>query len=304
VGGALAGGLVDGGHEVALVARGEHGLALAKHGLRLVRPSGEGGYKLPVTPNARVANCSALDAIFLCVKSQDSAGALEDLVQAGAAGVPLVCVQNGVGNERAAAAYFEHVYGMMVWMPATHLEPGVVRLYAAQPGGVLALGRFPQGTDSLGEQLCQALQSAGFESRCVPDIDAWKHGKLLLNLPNVIDAFSADQNRKHPFRLALYNESSQVLQSAGIEFLRREDLLEAVSAVSMLPIDGEARQGGSTWQSLVRGQPLEAEHINGYITGLGKKLGLATPYNDALLRLANSDAGPRSVDLDDLMSGF
>jgi 2-dehydropantoate 2-reductase len=56
------------------------------------------------------------------------------------------------------------------------------------------------------------------------------------------------------------------------------------------PVGGETRGGGSTWQSLVRGRPLEVDWLNGEIVLLGAEHGVPTPANAALRRAANAAA--------------
>ena len=49
----------------------------------------------------------------------------------------MVLGQNGVANEAVALRRFEHVYGMVVLLPATHLEPGVVVTFGTTFTGTL-----------------------------------------------------------------------------------------------------------------------------------------------------------------------
>ena len=52
-------------------------------------------------------------------------------------------------------------------------------------------------------------------------------------------------------------------------------------------VEGTARPGGSTFQSLVRGATtLEGDDLNGEIVLLGRLHGVATPVNAMLQRLA------------------
>ena len=298
VGGTLAGGLVDGGHQVHLVARGAHGAALAASGLTVARPGETRTYSLDVAASAAEASLAGLDAVLLCVKSQDTAAALDDLERAGASGIPLVCAQNGVDNERLAAARGASVYGMMVWMPASHLEPGRVEIYATDPPAVLRVGPFPSGTDEFAEQLASALCDASFDAEATECIDAWKHAKLLLNLGNALDAFCQPVPREHPFRAALEAEALAVLTAAGREVLPRETVLAATQQMHMSPVGGEKRVGGSTWQSAVRGLPHEVDHLNGAICRLAAELGMTATHNAALVQLAETRPAPRSVPID------
>ena len=56
-----------------------------------------------------------------------------------------------------------------------------------------------------------------------------------------------------------------------------------------MPIDGQRRPGGSTWQSLARGRPVEVDYLNGEIVLLGRLHGVPTPVNE-LLQHATHDA--------------
>ena len=79
IGGVIGGRLHAAGHDVVLVARGEHLTALQRDGLRLRTPDGE--ERLAVTAVGSVAELglTADDVVFLTVKSQDTVAALDDL---------------------------------------------------------------------------------------------------------------------------------------------------------------------------------------------------------------------------------
>ena len=285
---------------MSLVARGAHLAALAAQGLTVARPDGCRTYALEVAPGAAQAQLADLDAVLLCVKSQDTPAALADLLRAAGPRVPVVCAQNGVDNERLALEQHDNVYGMMVWMPASHLEPGRVANYASEPPAVLRLGRFPEGADELSGCLAAALRDGSFDAQAVEDIDAWKHAKLLLNLGNALDAFCEPVPPEHPFRAALEQEALAVLQAAGRGILPREVLTAATEHMHMSRVEGHKREGGSTWQSAVRGLPGEVEHLNGSLCRLGASHGVPTPLNRSLVELARTRPAPRSVHIDSL----
>lgn len=71
--------------------------------------------------------------LIFAVKSQDTIAALDPWPRH----LPVVCAQNGVAIERMALRRFERVYGMCVWLPASHLDPGTVRAYGAPMSGML-----------------------------------------------------------------------------------------------------------------------------------------------------------------------
>jgi 2-dehydropantoate 2-reductase len=239
------------------------------------------------------------DCLLLCVKSLDVAAAVAPLDRR----LPIVCFQNGVSAEPAAADSLEHVYGAMTWIPALHLEPGVVQVFSHDPAGRFRLGAFPVGEDERIRAVARDLVQAGFEAASVPDVMRWKHSKLLLNLGNAVDAFGVPDPGFPELVQRAVEEGRACLRAAPIDFLPTEELLSAMQAGEQpaQAIAGQARQGGSTWQSASRGQPLETEFLNGWIVQQGLQLGLPTPVNRALAYLSKVATAPRSVAVEQVL---
>ncbi len=298
VGGAIACLLVEAGQEVLVVARGAHGEAIAARGLTLRRPSGTRTWRIPRVASAAEVELGADDVVLLAVKSQDAAGALATV----APGAVIVCAQNGVAAEPLAAERSDRVYGMMSWIPAQHLEPGVVELFDAAVPGVFRVGCYPDGVNATARRVSADLAAAGFDAKAVPDIMRWKHGKLLSNLGNVVDAYFEPSEALRPFEEQARAEGAAALRAAGIEFVPVDELYAAMLGRSGWPatIDGVGRGGGSTWQSVSRGLPTEVGQLNGWICELGERVGVATPVNRALVALAAEATSPRSVSVDRL----
>jgi 2-dehydropantoate 2-reductase len=188
VGGVVAANLALAATPVVAVARGEHARVMRESGLRYESPSGTQIVELPVATSMNEIDVADDDVFMLGVKSQDTAGVLDDLRAAGVVDQPIVCMQNGVDNERQALRLFPNVYGMCVMLPADHLSPGVVRVWTAPSSGLLDLGRYPHGVDDLSVQLAATLEAATFGSIPRDDIMSWKYRKLLMNLGNAIEA--------------------------------------------------------------------------------------------------------------------
>src|SRR5207248_8376007 len=129
---------------------------------------------------------------ILCVKSNDTAAALAAVAATAPADVVVVCAQNGVDNERQALRRFARVYGVVVFLPAEHLEAGVVRTIRGPVRGVLDIGRVPAGSDAAAAAIAADLTAAGFASRPLEDVMAWKRAKLVRNVWNAIDALLGD----------------------------------------------------------------------------------------------------------------
>lgn len=298
VGGAIACLLDEAGREVVVVARGAHGEAIGARGLTLRRPSGTETRRIRRVAAADEVELGDGDVVLLGVKSQDVPGALATIPR----GAAIVCAQNGVVAEALAAERSERVYGMMSWIPAQHLEPGVVELFDSRAPGVFRVGRYPDGIDGVAERVAADLAAAGFDARAVADVMRWKHGKLLANLGNVIDAYFERDEAVEPFEKQARAEGEAALRAAGIEFVPVRELYEGMLERSGWPakIDGVGRGGGSTWQSVSRGMPTEVGQLNGWICELGERVDVATPVNRALVELAAEATGPRSVSVDRL----
>ncbi|MGW1914760.1 ketopantoate reductase family protein [Streptomyces sp. NPDC002076] len=305
VGGTVGGRLAQAGREVVLVARGKHLAVLAERGLRLRVPEGELTYRLTAVDGPEpLGELRADDVLVLAVKTQDALAVLEtwgDVPVAGggtaAERLPLVLLQNGVESGRLALRRFRHVYGVCVWLPSTFVEPGVVSAAGTPRTGILHLGRLPHGTDDTAQRIAADLEASHFEAPVVPDVARWQYAKLLANLSNAVEALTG--TRDTGAAQALYKrvraEGEAVLDAAGIAYTSLEEQRAARGdKVTLVPLDGAPRGGGSSWQSLVRGTgTIEADYLNGEIVLLGRLHGVPTPLNELLQRLADRFARER-----------
>jgi len=290
IGGVVGGRLFQAGHDVTLVARGEHGRALAS-GLVLEDP--DHTVTLPVPAVSEPAQVSWPDdeggtVVLLAVKGQHTDHALEQLLVAAPPGTPVVCMQNGVENERRVQRHFPLTYAMCVLCPATQLRPGVVQVHSAPVSGLLDLGRYPSGIDEVGRSIAAAICTTTFESVARSDIMRWKYRKLLSNLANAAEALCGPAARFSPLARQAEREGAEVLAAAGIDVASpQEDRERRGDHLGLAPTASGSWQGGSSWQSLARGAgSIEAEYLNGEIVLLGALHGVATPVNALLQRLA------------------
>lgn len=294
VGCALGGLLQAAGAEVVLVARGAQHDALRRGGLTLALPDREIHLDVAVAPDPAALRFTARDVVLLCTKAQDAEAALASLAAAAPRDTPVVCAQNGVAAERLAARAFPEVYGMVVFAPIQFLEPGRVSIHCAPCAGGLDLGRHPEGTDDRVEAMVRDLGAAGFDAAAQPHVARWKHGKLLTNLANALQALGGDAALEGPIRAALMDEAVAAYRAAGIDFVTADALYARYAGIGDLPAGGARRGGGSTWQSLARGTGrIETDFLNGEIVRLGEAHGIPTPYNRNLAALAQRAAAER-----------
>lgn len=288
IGGTIGGSLFAAGHRVALIARGEHLTALQRTGLRLQRTNSDETYPIDACGSAADAQISGSDIVVLAMKSQHTASAVDSLADAAPSDVAVVCAQNGVENERLALRRFSRVYAMTVYLPADHLEPGVVRAHGAPRTGILDLGRYPHGIDEVVEHVAADLETAGFSSRPREQAMQWKYDKLLRNLANVLDALAGPDARKSELTDLLRAEAHAVFAAANIETVPFEEgAARREGLVDVQPAGGEPRSGSSSWQSLARGAgSIETDFLNGEVVLLGRLHGVPTPVNVAVMHEA------------------
>ena len=298
IGGTLGGHLHRAGREAVLIARPAHATAIGARGLRLV--TGDADYRIEVPAVASVAAAAPFggeDVVLLTCKAQHTVAAVGELCAAGAPiTLPIVCCQNAIWNESHAQRVFANVYGAVVFVPGFHLEPGEVINARVGHYGYLEIGRYPLGTDSLCATLVEDLAAAGFFAAVNPAVMRAKGAKCLGNLANAVAAITGSQRGAEAFMARARDEARRVWRAAGIDFEESGEFDVRRKArylgADRWPRDhGPPRQGGSSWQSLLRGAgSIESEFLNGEVVRLGRLLGIPAPCNEVLWRRAEEMA--------------
>ena len=306
VGGVIGARLHLAEREVTLVARGEHLAAIRSDGLVLDRSEGREPVPVRAVDGAAAVEWGDDTVVLLCVKSHQTAAALDDLAAHAADDTVVVSAQNGIANEPAVLRMFEATYSICVMLPSTHLEPGVVVQKCHPTPGILDVGRVPAGADETAEAIAADLRAAGFESLARPDIMAWKRRKLLLNVGNSVDAACAPGPAADRLEDIARAEAELAMAASGLPCVSAEADRERRGETLRTRDDLPVPRGGSTFQSLSRGTATEIDYLTGEIVLLGRLHGVPTPANALLqqtcLALARDGGAPRSVDAADLLA--
>ncbi|HVA42384.1 MAG TPA: 2-dehydropantoate 2-reductase N-terminal domain-containing protein, partial [Acidimicrobiales bacterium] len=173
IGGVVGGRLAEAGQEVVLLARGEHRAALAERGLRVDSPDRSVTLHTEVREHPNEIEWRSDDIVLLAVKTQDTFAVRDALIRSAPPSVAIVCLQNGVVNERKMLRSFSSVYGVFVACPAGHMEPGVVIAYSAPTTAILDIGRYPSGTDPTAAAVAEAFRGATIDSEVRTDVMRW-----------------------------------------------------------------------------------------------------------------------------------
>ena len=301
IGGTIGARLHQIGVDVLLIARGAHLLALKEEGLKFVSVEGEQQLSIPVVGHPGEVDWQPGDLVLLTMKSQHTLEAIDALRSVAPGQIPLVCGQNGVANERMALRRFPNVYGMLVNLPAVHLNPGEVVTHADGLGGILDTGRYPTGSDETVESLMGLLTEAGFSAARDERIMRKKYAKLLMNLGNIVQAATVrpdgtvngeedeGQALGEIYR-RLRREALDCFAAAAIDCASRDEVqARHEHTYRMVDLPGFDRPGGSSWQSFSRGTGnVETDYLNGEIALLGGLHGVPTPANRTCMEIAQT----------------
>ncbi|MCJ7604514.1 MAG: 2-dehydropantoate 2-reductase [Dehalococcoidales bacterium] len=291
IGSIMGGHLVRTGHEAVLIGRPGHVNAINKNGLKLVTPTGTHSVQIPAVTAPDQLEFRPDDVILLCVKGQDTEGAMRDLKKC-VDDIPVFCFQNGVRNEEIVSEYFARVYGVMVRVGAVYLTDGEV-IARRDPPGWYIIGRYPTGTDDLAEAVAVDLREAGYFIKTVTDAMPYKWGKLMANLGNAVGAITnGSWESTGAIYRAVADEARAVVEKAGIEVVSQEQVAKDWPEITA-PLKGQlnTEAQSSTWQSLARHQgDVETEFLNGEIVRVAARLGMKAPLNEKFVSITKEMA--------------
>ena len=307
IGGTVGTVLTRAGIATVLVARGRHAEVLAAAGMTLRTPDGTFRTQVTTASATEQVRLTPRDVLVFATKTQQLDAALQEWVDRpvqGADGVvgtagellPAMTALNGVAAEEKALRYFRRVFGVCVWLPAVHLEPGEVIVRSWPVIGQFHIGRWPasistQADAELLAEVAATWSAAGIRVRTPDDVAPWKYNKLLSNLGNAVGALTADPAAAREVVAALHSEGEKVLRQAGIDFVPFETSTAArADGPTIRPVPGwNTGPSNSTWQSLSRNTGnVETDFLNGEVVRLAHRHGIEAPINAALARAARA----------------
>jgi 2-dehydropantoate 2-reductase len=306
IGGTLGGALAMASTPTLLVARGRHAEVLAADGMTMRTPDGTFHTEVTAASQPEQVRLTDRDVLVFTTKTQQLDlplqewadqpvhGARGDVVGTAGQQLPAMTALNGVVAEEKALRYFRRVFGICVWLPAVHLEPGEVIVRSWPVAGQFHIARWPasaaSGDDAeLLTALAQTWSAAGIRVCTPDDVAPWKYNKLLSNLGNAVGALAADAENASAVVAAVCSEGEHVLRHAGIEFVSFEaSRATRADGPTMRPVPGwNGAASNSTWQSLSRQTgDVETDFFNGEIVRLAHRHGITAPRNAALARAA------------------
>jgi len=228
--------------------------------------------------------------LFLFVKAVDTLRALRPFAGELNPATPIISLQNGMGNEdaikTALGGAVPVVLGVTTESSIT-ISPGRVR--SSVTGNTL-IGS-ASAAAATARTVADLLTRTGLRASVVYDIRPHLWGKLIANA--AINALSA----------LLDCEAGEIPKTPDAAHLAESLADEAAAVAAALKI---SLPFVSPWQyvtqvveigadskssmafDLESGHPSEIDHINGAVVAFGRRTGVPTPYNDAMVRLVKA----------------
>jgi 2-dehydropantoate 2-reductase len=295
VGSVIGGLLAARGWSVTLVGRAAHLDAIRRGGLRIEGLFGDHHVRgLDCVPDV-LALRGTFTAVFLTVKSWDTAAMAFAVEKRLAPDGHMLSLQNGLGNlERAAAIVgASRVLGGRVIFGAELVAPGRVRV-TVEAAPVLIGSPDQRDTTRVAAaaRWAAALADAGIPARATDAITAELWAKALYNAAlNPLGALlgvpyghlAADPDTRAVMDGVL-DEAVAVARAAGIVLPWQEAAAYRRHFYGAL-VPPTAGHRSSMLQDLERGRPTEIDAITGHLVREGARLGVRTPRNDTLARL-------------------
>ncbi|CAM2156426.1 2-dehydropantoate 2-reductase [Pararobbsia alpina] len=273
--------LARAGHEVVLIGRLQHVMAISKEGLRLQTLTFDEHIRLAASTHASAVEGAQL--VLFCVKSTDTESAANEIKPHLDAGTLVLTLQNGVENaERLRTILAHEVAAAVVYVATEMAGPGHVRHHGR--------GELVIEPSSQSEAVAKVLIDAHIPTTISTNVRGELWAKLILNCAyNALSAIT-----QMPY--------GQLAHSPGVTAAMHDVVAECLTVAHadgvVIPGDVDAAVRGiaesmpaqysSTAQDVARGKHSEIDHLNGLIVRRGEALGIAVPANRLLHTLVKT----------------
>ena len=296
----------------------EHVEAMKQHGARVL---GHADFTVHVNALTPDEMTGVYDIIFLMTKQRENPKILATLKDFLATDGVICTMQNGLPEPSVINAVGQRrCLGCAVSWGAKSVGFGEVELSSKQEKMTFALGSM-HGHDKWIGPVKEYLECAG-KVTVEENFFGARWAKLVLNCAfsplSALTGMTFGQVAKWKYSkrlaLAIMNEAFEVAEQCGVEIapIQGHDLvtlfkckggLKALAARRLLPIaiHNHSDLVSGMYADLKAGKKTEVEFINGIITKLGRKFGVATPVNDAVIKfVVEIERGERQISNDNI----
>lgn len=285
--------LSKGGHEVVFVEKKDDSVAaINSRGIEFMATEADGHADVSFSPAKAFKDVDAkqidkCDAIFLAVKSFDTAQAVMSVAHLITENSPILCLQTGIGNFEKIEKIERrnNILGGLTYMAGAALGPAKVR-----QGGVgkTYFGEIAGGTSERGERLCRVFNGCGLEAEFVDDIKKRLWCKVLVfsainpisGVLRIKNGHLLDKMESISLAKRLIDEGIEVAEAVGVS-LQEYDLYELLFETCRHSSDNIS----SMLMDLIMGRRTEIDALNGEIARLGDELGVVAGTHRTMTEL-------------------
>jgi 2-dehydropantoate 2-reductase len=268
--------------------RADRAATLNAQGIRLLDAAGDHHLFVPVTTDPH--DLAQADLVLVLVKAYRTEEVAATLAEHLSPTTPVVTLQNGLGNVETLQLYLgqHRIFGGTTAQAALLVHPGVVRDTGSGP---TILGHTGGQADPRLDDICQALQLAGFSVSITCDLQAALWNKVLLNaavnpvgtLTRLRNGALAAHGPSLTLMVAAIRESFAVARAHGIA-LEETDWRARLQAVCQ----ATAPNMNSMLQDVLHHRRTEIDAINGAIARIAGEHHLPAPINRTLCALVST----------------
>jgi 2-dehydropantoate 2-reductase len=243
-----------------------------------------------VTATRDASKAFATNYLFVFVKAHNTLGAIRAFAGQLNPATPIVSLQNGLGNEEAIKAGLGGTVPLVIGITN---EAGIAVGHGRsrrQGVGSTVVGSAGASTETV-RGVQRLLAASSLECAIAYDIRPHQWGKLLANAAiNPISALTDAKNgivASDPDAAELAR--AVALEGAAVAHALRINLPFADPWEYVRSIVASSAEGRNSMTiDLAARLKTEIDYVNGAIVSAGRRLGIATPYNEVLTRLVRA----------------
>jgi 2-dehydropantoate 2-reductase len=295
VGGYFGGAMARAGHEVVLLARGEHRDVIRSRGLEVREP--EGVWTVQVGATDDPAELSPADLAIVAVKSYSLAEVAPTVRRLAEGGSDVLPLLNGVEAFESLAALGVPADRMLAGLTVISAEktaPGVIA--RKSPFRSVVLGERGGGSSERAERVAALFRETGADARVSEDIavDLWRK---FLFLTTLAAACGLARTSIGPVRDApqgglllqrAAREIAAVARARGVALAAGEEE-QVLDRMAALP----AGMKPSFLLDLERGGSNELDVLSGAVSRYGRESGVPTPIHDTAVAAFSASVAAR-----------
>ena len=286
IGGFFGGMLARAGHDLTLIARGDHLDAIRRDGLIMRTQAGD--FTVSCSATDQPADVGTVDLALLTTKTYHNAVAVPQMAPMVGPDTVVLCLQNGIDSFQPLVDTFRD----------TAILPGAAYIEAgrAGPGTVTQAGDIVRivtgsirGSDpshqAKAEEVCAAFRDSGVDAEASDDIAVtlWTKFLFICTMAGVT-SLAREYLREllprpewHKIVVGCMAEIERAGRGSGV------DLAPTIVADTLDYMESaKGAMSASMHADLLAGRPMELEALNGAVVRAGESAGVPTPINDVI----------------------